>query len=70
MSQVKVFVTDRGTDGQTDRRMSFNVPRFRERRGTINFKYEINIQNVKHKNEQFYKLANDYVSQIKFDFCL
>ena len=36
----------------------------------INFKYELNIQNVKHKNEQFYKLANDYVSQIKFDFCL
>ena len=32
MSQVKVFVTDRGTDG----RMSFNVPRFRKRRGTIN----------------------------------
>ena len=31
MSQVKVFVTDRGTD----RRMSFNVPRFHERRGTI-----------------------------------
>ena len=36
----------------------------------INLKYELNIQNVKHKNEQFYKLANDYVSQIKFDFCL
>ena len=36
MSQVKVFVTDRGTDGQTDRRMRFNVPRFRERRGTTN----------------------------------
>ena len=34
------------------------------------FKYELNIQNVKHKNEQFYKLAYDYVSQIKFDFCL
>ena len=31
MSQVKVFVTDR----QRDRRMSFNVPRFRKRRGTI-----------------------------------
>ena len=31
MSQVKVFVTDR----RTDRRMSFNVPRFRERRGAI-----------------------------------
>ena len=29
MSQVKVFVTDRQTDGQRDRRMSFNVPRFR-----------------------------------------
>ena len=29
--------------------------------------YELNIQNVKHKNEQFYKLANDYVSQIKFE---
>ena len=36
----------------------------------ISFKYELNIQNVKHKNEQFYKLANDYVLQIKFDFCL
>ena len=38
MSQVKVFVMDRQTDGRTegrtDRRMSFNVPRFRERRGT------------------------------------
>ena len=31
----------------------------------ISFKYELDIQNVKHKNEQFYKLANDYVSQIK-----
>ena len=33
MSQVKVFVTDRRTDGRTevqkDGRMSFNVPRFR-----------------------------------------
>ena len=36
----------------------------------INFKYELNIQNAKYKNEQFYKLDNDYVSQIKFDFCL
>ena len=38
----------------------------------MRFKYELNIQNVKHKNEQFYKLslANDYVSQTKFDFCL
>ena len=34
MSHVKVFVTDRGTDGQTDRRMSFNVPHFRKRPGT------------------------------------
>ena len=33
MSQIKVFVTDR----QRDRRRSFNVPRFRERRGTINY---------------------------------
>ena len=33
-------------------------------------KYELNIQNVIHKNEQFYKLANDYESQTKFDFCL
>ena len=37
MSQVKVFVTDRQTDrrtdGLTDGRMSFNVARFRERRG-------------------------------------
>ena len=32
------------------------------------FKYKLNTQNVKHENEQFYKLANDYVSQIKFDF--
>ena len=31
MSQVKVFVTNR----RTDRRMSFNVPRFRERRGQL-----------------------------------
>ena len=31
MSQVNVFVTD----GRADRRMSFNVPRFRERRRTI-----------------------------------
>ena len=30
MNKVKNFVTDRRTDG----RMSFNVPRFRERRGT------------------------------------
>ena len=38
MSKVKVFVIDGRTDGQTDRtdgRMSFNVPRFREMRGTI-----------------------------------
>ena len=28
MSQVEVFVTDRKRDGRTDRRMSFNVPRF------------------------------------------
>ena len=35
---------------------------------SISFKYELNIQNVKHKNEKCYKLANDYVSQIKFDF--
>ena len=34
MSQVKVFVTDR--QGRTDGRMSFNVTRFRERRGTKN----------------------------------
>ena len=27
---------DRGTDKQTDGRMSFNVPRFRKRRGTVN----------------------------------
>ena len=31
MSKVKVFVTDGQT--RTDGRMSFNVPRFRERRG-------------------------------------
>ena len=31
MSEVKVFVTDKRSDG----RISFNVPRFRERRGTI-----------------------------------
>ena len=36
MSKVKVFVTDgQTTDGRTDRQMRFNVPRFRERRGTI-----------------------------------
>ena len=35
MSQVKVFVTDRGTEGRRDGRMRFNVPRFRERRGKI-----------------------------------
>ena len=34
MSQVKVFVTDGQRDRQTDERMSFHVPRFRERRGT------------------------------------
>ena len=33
MGQVKVFVTDGRTEGWTDRRKSFNVPRFRERRG-------------------------------------
>ena len=39
MSQVKVFVTDGLTDRRTDRRtdgqMSFNVPRFRERRAFV-----------------------------------
>ena len=35
MSQVKVFVTDGQTDERTDGWMSFNVPCFRERRGTI-----------------------------------
>ena len=29
-----------------------------------------NVQHVKYKNEQFYKLAKDYVSQIRIDFCL
>ena len=33
MGKVKVFVTDRRTDGRTDRRMRFNVPRFRESEG-------------------------------------
>ena len=28
MSQVKVFVTDRQTEGRTEGQMSFNVPRF------------------------------------------
>ena len=36
MSQVKVFVTDGQTEGRTDRRMRFKVPRFHKRRGTIN----------------------------------
>ena len=43
---------------------------FEKKQCQINFKYELNIQNAKYKNEQFYKLDNDYVSQIKFDFCL
>ena len=34
MSQVKVFVTDRETDRLTEGQMRFNVPCFRERRGT------------------------------------
>ena len=34
MSQVKVFLTEEQKDGRTDRRRSFNVPRFRERRET------------------------------------
>ena len=49
MSQVKVFVTDRLTDGltdwQSDGRMSFNVPRFCERRGQkqLSLMLQINI---------------------------
>ena len=35
MSQVKVFVMGRQMDGRTDKRMSFNIPCFHERRGTI-----------------------------------
>ena len=35
MAKVKVFVTDRGTDGRTDRRMRFNVPALSRKRGTI-----------------------------------
>ena len=37
MSQVKVFVTDRQRDGQTetDGRMRFNVPTLSRKRGTI-----------------------------------
>ena len=35
MSQVKVFVTDRRTDGQRDGRMRFNVPTLSRKRGTI-----------------------------------
>ena len=38
------------------------IDRFIRKKGCqISFKYELNIQNVKDKNEQFYKLANDYV---------
>ena len=60
--------------GRQKRRLSGGrkkIDRFiRKKQCQISFKYELNIQNVKHKNEKFYKLAKDYVSQIKFDFCI
>ena len=35
MAKVKIFVTDRLTDGLTDRRMRFNVPALSQKRGAI-----------------------------------
>ena len=44
MANVKVFVTDRRTDGwtdgQTDGRMRFNVPALSRKRGTKSPRYE------------------------------
>ena len=59
------------TEGQTDRRMSFNVPRFRGRRGTIidqlSFNYTLHIIPTPDNQPYKRKAANGYVRHVHID---